>query len=101
VIPTFFVYCKCADDATLLTTEECDVRIENELENIIRWSNVNKLQLTLGKSEEIPAFECTYGYFLSVQLNSIQQLECVMLFVFTDFKLTFHEHVERLLSVCN
>lgn len=45
--------CKYADDTTLLVQEVCDVKIEDELDNIIRWSIANKLELNLGKSKEI------------------------------------------------
>jgi len=38
---------------------------------------------------------------LPVQLDSIERLECVKLLgIFINSKLLFHEHVERLLSVC-
>ena len=46
------VICKYADDTTLLVPEMCDVKIEDELENIIKWSCVNiKLQLNLLKTK--------------------------------------------------
>jgi len=39
---------------TLLVPDVCDVKIEDELDNIIRWPYIaNKLQLNLGKSKEI------------------------------------------------
>jgi len=81
--------------------EVCDVKIEDKLENIIKWSNVNKLQLNLFKSKEI-VFRCSNLQLdiLPVQLNSIEQLECVKLLgVFIDSKLSFSVHVEHLLTV--
>jgi len=45
--------------------------------------------------------------YMQVQLDriptaSIERLECVkLLVVFIESKLSFHEHVERLLSICN
>jgi len=45
---------------------------EDELENIMKWSNVNKLQLNLFKSKEV-VFRSSNAQLdiLPVQLNSI------------------------------
>ena len=53
VIGATNVICKYADDTTLLFPEMCDIKIEDELENIIKWSCVNKLQLNLLKTKEL------------------------------------------------
>jgi len=79
------------------------VKIEDELESIMKWSNVNKLQLNLVKSKEI-VFRCSNVQrdILPVQLDSTERLECVKLLgVFIDSKLSFSVHVEHLLTVCN
>ena len=56
------------------------MKIEDELENIMKWSNVNKLQLNLVKSKEIVFRRSNVQLdILPVQLNSIEQLECVKL----------------------
>jgi len=96
--------CKYADDTTLLVPELCDVKIEDELSNITRWSIVNKLQLNLRKSKEI-VFRRSNVHLdiLPGQLDSIERMHCVkLLAVFIDSKcVSFCEHVEHLLSACN
>ena len=81
----------------------CDVKIEDKLDNIIRWSSANKLQLNLRKSKEIAIRRLSVHLdILPVQLDSTERLECIKLLVFfTDSKLSFRKHVEHLLSVCN
>jgi len=95
--------CKYADDTTLLVSEVCDVKIADELDNIIRRSIANKLQLNLGKSKEIVFRRLNVHLdILQVQLDSNERLECVKLLgVFTDSKLLFREYVEHLMNVCN
>ena len=84
--------------------EVCDVKIEDELSNITRWSIVNKLQPNLRKSKEI-VFRRSNVHLdiLPGQLDSIERMHCVkLLAVFIDSKcVSFCEHVEHLLSACN
>jgi len=76
------VVCKYADDTTLLVPEVYDVKIEDELENIIKRSNVNKLQLNLVKSKEILfRLSNVQLYILPVQFDNIERLECMKLLV--------------------
>ena len=68
-------------------------------------STANKLQLNLLKTKEIVFRRPTVHLdILPVKLCDIERLDyvCVKLLgVFTDSKLLFSEHVERLLGVCN
>ena len=71
---------KYADNTTLLVPEVYDVQVEDELENIMKWSNVNKLQLNLVKSKEILfRLSNVQLYILPVQFDNIERLECVKL----------------------
>ena len=97
------VLCKYADDTTLLVPEKFDVGIEDELRNVIKWSSANKLELNLVKTKEIVFRRLNVRLdILPVQLDCIERLECVKLLgVYIDSKLSFSEHVDHLLSVCN
>ena len=57
-----------ADDTALglLVPEMCDVKIDDELENIIKWSCVNKLQLNIMRTKELVGYfgEATYTWIL-------------------------------------
>ena len=78
-----YLLCKYADDTTSLVPEVCDVKIEDKLDNIIRWSSANKLQLNLGKSKEIVIRRLSvHLHILPVQLDSTERLECIKLLVF-------------------
>jgi len=71
--PTIGVYASMQMTPTLLVPEVCDVKIEDELENIMKWSNVNKLQLNLVKSKEIVFRRSNVQLdILPVQLNSTE-----------------------------
>ena len=76
---------KHADDTTLIVPEPevCDAKSaktegELEIENIMKWSNVNKLQLNLVKYKNcVQEFKCATGYPANTDQ---QQLECVRCF---------------------
>ena len=76
--------CNFADDTTLLVPEVCDIKIEDELENIMKWSNVNKLQLNLAKSIKLCSGIQMYKwtFILPLQINSNEQSECLKLLGF-------------------
>ena len=96
--------CKYADDTTLLVPRHCDVQLVDELEHVIKWSKAYILKLkylNLGKTKEIVFRRSSVKRdILPSALDDIERLECVKLFgVYIDSKLSFCEHVERLLSV--
>lgn len=74
------VICKYADDTTLLVPEMCDITIQDELENVLAWSSVNKLQLNLTKTKEIVFRRASVNFdVLPQQLSNVERLECVRL----------------------
>ena len=79
----------------------CDVKIEDELENIINWLCVNKLQLNLLKTKELVFRRANVHLDIEpAQLYNVERLEYLKLLgVFIDSKLSFCEHVERLLCL--
>ena len=81
----------------------CDITIQDELENVLAWSSVNKLQLNLTKTKEIVFRRASVNFdVLPQQLSNVERLECVRLLgIYVDSKLSFSEQVDRLLSVCN
>jgi len=58
----------------------CDVKIEDELENIIKWSCVNKLQLNLLKTKELVFRRANVHLdIVPAQLYNVERLENVKL----------------------
>ena len=45
--------CKYADDASLLVSEKCDIDISEELQNVHKWVDENKLKINLAKTKEL------------------------------------------------
>ena len=44
---------KYADDSSLLVPEKYDVDLSEELRNVLKWAEYNKMQITLVKTKEI------------------------------------------------
>ena len=45
--------CKYADDSSLLVEEMCDIDISEELQNVHKWVDENKLMFNLAKTKEL------------------------------------------------
>ena len=45
--------CKYADDSSLLVTEKCDIDISEELQNVHKWADENKLKINLANTKEL------------------------------------------------
>ena len=44
---------KYADDSSLLIPEKCDIDISEELENVLKWANENKLKINFAMTKEL------------------------------------------------
>jgi len=71
--------------------EMCDITIQDELENVLAWSSVNKLQLNLTKTKEIVFRRASVNFdVLPQHLSNVERLECVRLLgIYVDSKLSF------------
>ena len=45
--------CKFADDTYVLCPSNTDIALEQEFDNILSWSNTNKLAINISKTKEI------------------------------------------------
>src|SRR5258706_5509675 len=45
--------CKYADDTYVLCPSNTDIALEQEFDNILSWSNTNKLAINISKTKEI------------------------------------------------
>ena len=45
--------CKYVDDSSLLVPEKCDIDISEELQNVHKWADENKLKINLAKTKEL------------------------------------------------
>lgn len=94
---------KYADDFTLIVPENTDVSAEDEMRNVLLWSDDNKLSVNLSKCKEIvfrrPSVKLD---ILPDPLADIERVSCAKLLgVFIDCRLKFTEHVDYVIKISN
>jgi len=94
---------KYADDFTLIVPENADVSAEDEMRNVLLWSDDNKLSVNLSKCKDIvfrrPSVKLD---ILPDPLADIERVSCAKLLgVFLDYRLKFTEHVDYVIKISN
>jgi len=94
---------KYADDITLLVPQYSSVSLEDEYQNLLHWSTVNKLKINTDKIKEI-VFRCpsACNFVSLVSLSRIEQIISVKLLgIHPTATLSAAVHVEHILSLAN
>ena len=96
---------KYADDMTLVVPQHTDCLIDEELKNIVNWSEINKQNINTNKTKEIifwktgrPSKAINIPFI--PQIERVQQVRTVRLLgVLLSFNLSFTPHIEYILAV--
>ena len=68
---------KYADDSSLLVPENHDVGLYDELQNVLKWTEVNKMQVNMAKTKEIVFHRLNAGnVLLPSELPGIESPMC-------------------------
>ena len=71
---------KYADDSRLLVPENHDVGLYNELQNVLKWAEANKMQVNMAKTKEIVFHRPNAGnVLLPSELPGIERVLCAKL----------------------
>ena len=86
-----------------LYAENTDVSAEDEMRNVLLWSDDNKLSVNLSKWKEIvfrrPSVKLD---ILPDPLADVERVSCAKLLgVFIDYRLKFTEHVDYVIKISN
>jgi len=94
---------KYADDFTLIVPENTDVSAEDEMRNVLLWSDGNKLSVNLSKCKEIVFHRPSVKLdILPDLLADIERVSCAKLLgVFIDCRMKFTEHVDYVIKISN
>ena len=94
---------KYADDSSLLCPEKLPVTVENEMANIIRWSQENKLLINMLKTKEMVFHRPNPRLY--IEPPAMQNIERVnefkLLGVYFCSDLRFNSHISKVLTTCN
>ena len=85
-----------------MVPENCDVTAGTEIKHVQEWASRNKMSLNLSKTKEI-VFRRPNIRLENIpnDICGVERLECVKLLgLYTDSKLSFHQHVDLLIKVC-
>jgi hypothetical protein len=94
------IYCKYADDLTILCPADSSVPLLLEFEHVQRWAETNKLTINLSKTVEI-VFHNPGNKNIArlLPILNIEQVVCVCLLgVFFNNTLSFTPHLDQVLS---
>jgi len=94
---------KYADDTTLIVPQYSSVSLEDEYQNLLHWSTLNKLKINTEKTKEIVFRRPGARNFISpASLSGIEQITSVKLLgMHLTATLTATVHVEHILSLAN
>ena len=97
------ILCKYADDMDVLTAENSDVGMEDEISNIRRWASENKMSINFNKTKEIVFRRpCPRQSLCLPNLTDIERVNNVkMLGVNITDNLKMDAHVKTILSACS
>jgi len=95
--------CKYADDLDLLVPQNTDIAIETEFDNILKWSDRNKLILNKGKTKQIIFRRPNVRHILLPSpLAGLEVVESLkFLGVFVNCQFNQAEHVRFIVSISN
>ena len=95
--------CKYADDSSLLVPEKCDMDISEELQNVNKWADENKLKIYLAKTKELVFHRPNVrNYLASSELPGLERILCAKLLgVSLQHDLGMRKHIDYVLHICN
>ena len=71
---------KYADDSSLLVPEIDDVGLYDELQNLLKWAEVNKMQVNMAKTKEIVFHRPnTRNVLFQIELPDMERVLCAKL----------------------
>jgi len=94
---------KFADDTTVLVPQYSSVSMEEEFQNIQKWSAGNMLEINVSKTKELVFRRPSARHFTTPQpLSSIEQVTVTKLLgIYITATLSTAAHVEHILTVAN
>ena len=94
---------KFADDTTVLVPQYSSVSLEEEFQNVQKWSVTNKLQINVSKTKELVFRRPSARHFSAPQpLPFIEQVAVTRLLgIYITATFSTVEHVEHILSVAS
>ena len=94
---------KYADDSSLLCPEKSPVTVEDEMQNVIRWSEQNKLLINMLKTKEMVFHRPNPRLYIQPPaMPNIERVdEFKLLGVHFCSDLRFNSHISKVLTVCN
>ena len=95
--------CKYADDLSLLVPEKCVIDISEELENVLKWADENKLRINLAKTKELVFHRPNVrNYLAPSELPGLERILCDnLLGVWLQHDLGMRKHIDYVLHICN
>ena len=94
---------KCADNSSLLVPERYDADLSEELRNVLKWAEHNKIQVNITKTKEILFHRpnARNVLFLS-ELPGIERVLCAKLLDgWLQANMGRRKHVYYILHICN
>ena len=95
--------CRAADDSSLLVQEKCDIDISEELKNVHKWADENKLKINLAKTKELVFHRPNVrNYLAPSELPGLERILCAKLLgVWLQHDLGMRKHVDYVLHIFN
>ena len=96
-------FTKYADDSSLLVPENHDVGLYDELQNVLKWAEVNKMQVNMAKTKEIVFHRPNArNVLLPFELPGIERVLCAKLLgVWLQADMGMKKYVEYIVHFCN
>ena len=88
---------------TLLVPENHDDALYDELHNVLKWAEVNKLQFNMAKTKEIVFHRPNArNVLLPTELPGIERVLCAKLFgVWLQADMGMKKHVDDIVHICS
>ena len=115
--PTLFIICitdlkpidsldyitKYADDCRLLVSEKYDIELFEELRNVLKWAEHNKMQVNMAKTKEIVFRRSnTRNVLFPSEFAGIERVLCAKLLgVWLQADMGMRKHIDYILHICN